>query len=143
MLPFLNMRLYRANFTNLSAHIEKMKKGELTIENILEEDDIIQDLKSNPNSQFLSLISNEAIRKLIDYATKLPASDDQKVGHKFPFNAAELLCADNSGIQDRLMNELNTKDGESDEDEDEEGPVKNGEEDKNAEKKDESEEKEV
>ena len=113
------MRLYRANFSNLSAHIEKMKKGELTLENVLEEDDIINDLKSNPNSQFLSLISNEAIRKLIDYATKMPTSDDQKVGHKFPFNAAELLCADNSGIQDRLMNEINLKDGDSDEEDDE------------------------
>ena len=120
MLPFLNMRLYRANFSNLSAHIEKMKKGELTLDNILEEDDIINDLKSNPNSQFLSLISNEAIRKLIDYATKMPSSDDQKIGHKFPFNATELLCADNSGIQDRLMNEINLKEGDSDEEDEEE-----------------------
>ena len=105
MLPFLNMRLYRGNNLNLSKHIEKMKNNQLTIENVLEEDDIIQDLKTNANSQFISMLSNEAIRKLIDYATKMPSSDDQKIGHKFPFNAAEILCADNSAIQERLMYE--------------------------------------
>ena len=92
MLPFLNMRLYnRNNFMALQPFIEKMKSGQLTLENILEEDEIIQDLKTNQNSQFLSMLSHEAIRKLIDYATKLPQTDDQKIGHKYPFNATELL----------------------------------------------------
>ena len=112
MLPFLNMRLYRGNNLNLSKHIEKLKNNQLTIENVLEEDDIIQDLKSNSNSQFLQILTNEAIHKLIDYATKMPSSDDQKIGHKFPFNAAEILCADNSAIQERIMNEIPFKDSE-------------------------------
>ena len=83
-----------------------MKNNQLTIENILEEDDIIQDLKFNTNSEFISMLSNEAIRKLIDYATKMPTSDDQKIGYKYPFNATEILCADNSVIQGRIMNEI-------------------------------------
>ena len=112
MLPFLNMRLYRGNNLNLSKHIEKLKNNQLTIENVLEEEDIIQDLKLNSNSQFLSILSNEAIRKLIDYATRMPTSDDQKIGHKFPFNATEILCADNSSIQERIMNELQYKESE-------------------------------
>ena len=107
MLPFLNMRLYnRSNYHALQPFIEKMKNNELTLETILEEDDIIQDLKTNQNSQFLNMISNEAIRKLIDYATKMPASDEQKVGHKYPFNATELLCCDNSAIIEKFMNEI-------------------------------------
>ena len=117
MLPFLNMRLYnRNNYLALQPFIEKMKNGQLTLENILEEDEIVQDLKSNQNSQFLNLLSNENIRKLIDYATKMPASDDQKIGHKFPFNATELLCCDNTIIVDRIMNELQMGD-ESEEEE--------------------------
>ena len=112
MLPFLNMRLYRGNNLNLSKHIEKLKNNQLTIENVLEEEDIIQDLKLNSNSQFLSILSNEAIRKLIDYATRMPSSDDQKIGHKYPFNATEILCADNSSIQERIMNELQYKESE-------------------------------
>ena len=133
MLPFLNMRLYRGNNLNLSKHIEKMKNNQLTIENILEEDDIIQDLKTNANSQFISMLSNEAIRKLIDYATKMPSSDDQKIGHKFPFNAAEILCADNSAIQERLMYENVFK--ESDFYEEENNEKENKEEDSKEEKK--------
>ena len=63
MIPFNNMRLYGSN--NLSNHIKQMKSNQLTIENILEEDDIIKDLKSE-NSQFLCMLSKEAICKLID-----------------------------------------------------------------------------
>ena len=106
MLPFLNMRLYRGNNMNLSKYIEKLKNKQLTIENILEEDEIIQDLKLNTNSQFISILSNEVIRKLMDYATKMPSMDDQKIGHKYPFNATEILIADNSAIQERIMNEI-------------------------------------
>ena len=143
MLPFLSMRLYnRNNYHLLQPWIEKMKNNQLTIENILEEDDIIQDLKSNQNSQFLSMMSNEAIRKLIDYATKMPESDDQKVGHKYPFNAAELLSCDNSGIIERFMNEIRLgEDSDEDEKEEKEEDDK-GEKDKEEEKKEENEESE-
>ena len=135
MLPFLNMRIYnRSNYLALQPFIERMKTGQLTIENILEEDEIIQDLKTSPNSQFLYMINNETIRKLIDYATKMPASDDKKVGHKFPFNATELLCCDNSKIIEHLMNEVPFKE--------ENEEVKKEEEKKEDEKKDEEEKKE-
>ena len=83
MLPFFNMRLNRNyNMAILQPFIDKMKRGELTLENILEEDEIIQDLKTNQNSQFIYFLSNEHIRKLIDYATKMPKSDDKNVGYK-------------------------------------------------------------
>ena len=73
MLPLFNLRLFRNNnLTILQPFIDKMKRGELTLENILDEDEIIQDLKNNKNSQFSSFFSNENIRKLIDYATKMP-----------------------------------------------------------------------
>ena len=68
---------------NLSSIIEKMNKGELTLENILDEDSIIQDIKSNNDSQFLNFFTNEQIKKLIDYSTKMPLSNDHKIGYKF------------------------------------------------------------
>ena len=129
MLPFLNMRIYRGNNLNLSKQIEKLKNNQLTIENVLEEDDIIQDLKLNNNSQFLTILSNQHIRKLIDYATKMPSSDDQKIGHKYPFNATEILCADNSSIQDRIMSEIVYKESDF-YDEENEGKENNEEEQK-------------
>ena len=137
MIPFLSMRLYnRNNYHLLQPFIEKMKNNQLTIENILENDDIVQDLKTNQNSQFLYMISNEVIRKLIDYATKMPASDDQKIGHKYPFNAAEILSCDNNGIIERIMNEIKLGEQDSD-DEEREKEEENG-----GEKKDENEENE-
>ena len=120
MLPFFNMRFFRnGNLAILQPFIEKMNKGELTLENILEEDEIVQDIKTNPNSKFIDMLSNEAIRKLIDYATKMPKADDQKTGHKFPFNATEILCCDNASVVARIMNEIRMGDDNTDEEEDE------------------------
>ena len=91
MFQLFNMRMFRTNMTVLQPHLEKLKNNELTLEDILEEEDIMQDLKSNKNSQFSSFFSNENIRKLIDYATRLPKSNEQNIGFKYPFNATELL----------------------------------------------------
>ena len=119
MLPFFNMRFFRnGNLTILQPFIDKMEKGELTLENILEEDEIVQDLKTNPNSKFIGMLTNKAIHQLIDYATRIPKSDDKNVGYKYPFNATEILCCENKSVIERIMNEK--KMGErSDEEEDE------------------------
>ena len=103
--------------------IEKMKNNKLTIENILEEDGIIEDLKRE-NSQFLNIISNEEIRKLIDYATQIPSSNNEKIGNKYQFNATEILCCDS--IATKIMNEIQAcdEDSENSEDEERESKVK-------------------
>ena len=80
-----------------------MKRGELTLELVLEEDDIIQDLKANPNSQFINMLSTEAIRKLIDYSTKVPKSDDKNVGFKYPFNATQILHCYNNTVIEKMI----------------------------------------
>ena len=130
MLPFFNMRYRNSNMAILQPHIEKMKRGELTLELILEEDEIIQDLKTNPNSQFIGMLSDEAIRKLIDYSTKMPKSNDKNVGFKYPFNATEILCCDNNAVMERIMHELKMEGDNSDDSEDgkEEGEKDNKEE---------------
>jgi len=130
MLPFFNMRYRNSNMAILQPHIEKMKRGELTLELILEEDEIIQDLKTNPNSQFINMLSTEAIRKLIDYSTKMPKSNDKNVGFKYPFNATEILCCDNNKVMERIMHESKMEGDYSDDSEDgkEEGEKDNKEE---------------
>ena len=70
MVPFFNMRYRNSNMAILQPYIEKMKRDELTLELVLEEDEIIRDLKTNPNSQFINMLSTEAIRKLIVYSIK-------------------------------------------------------------------------
>ena len=130
MLPFFNMRYRNSNMAILQPHIEKMKRGELTLELILEEDEIIQDIKTNPNSQFIGMLSDEAIRKLIDYSTKMPKSNDKNVGFKYPFNATEILCCDNNKVMERIMHESKMEGDYSDDSEDgkEEGEKDNKEE---------------
>ena len=121
MLPLFNLRLFRNNnLTILQPFIDKMKRNELTLETILDEDEIIQDLKNNKNSQFSAFFSSENVRKLIDYATKMPKSDEKSVGYKYPFNATELLCCDNIGIMDKFMNEIKMGGDSSDEEEEKE-----------------------
>ena len=88
---------------DLSPFITKMKNNQLTLENILEEDEIINDIKSNTKSEFLDFITNDKIKKLIDYSTKMPISDSHNVGYKYPFNATEILCSDNANFQNKLM----------------------------------------
>ena len=88
---------------NFAQYYEKQKKKELTIEDILDEEEIIQDLNINPESKFLPFFTNEVMIKLIDYSLKMPTEDDPKKGHKFPFNATEIICSHNSAITDKFF----------------------------------------
>ena len=99
--------MFSPEFTgeDLPKFLEKLNNNEITLENILEEEEIIDDIKNNSNSQFINILTNENIKKLIDYSIKIPASDDPKIGYKFPFNATEILCSDNRNFQNIFMKE--------------------------------------
>ena len=109
--PGMNMIAFQPN---LNPFIEKMEKGELTIEEILEEDSIIQDIKTNQESKFINYLTNDKIRKLIDYSTRLPSSDEHNIGYKYPFNAMEILCSENVHFQNKLMSESKLNDNNDD-----------------------------
>ena len=89
----------------LNPFIQKLEKGELTLEEILEEDEIIKDIKTNNDSQFINFFTNEKIKKLIDYSTKIPTKDEHNIGYKYPFNATEILCSECPNFQTILMAE--------------------------------------
>ena len=91
----------------LPPYLEKLEKGELTIEDILNEDSILEDIRKNSDSQFINFFTNAQIKKLIDYATRFPISSDHNIGYKYPFNATELLCTENCNFQNKLMSEKN------------------------------------
>ena len=71
MLPFLIMRLYdRNNFMALQPFIEKIKSGQLTLKNILEEDEIFQKIQSQGQTfkkygkiSFVDLASSERLKE--------------------------------------------------------------------------------
>ena len=94
---------------DLPPYLEKLEKGELTIEDILNEDSIIQDIKTNKESEFLKFFTNDKIQKLIDYSTRYPVSSEHNIGYKYPFNATEILCSENINFQNLLIREKGTE----------------------------------
>ena len=88
---------------NFSPLLKKMQKGELTLEEILCNDSVIDHLKSRDQSDFLEFFTNKQIKKLIDYSTRFPKSDDHYTGYKFPFNSTEILCSENNEFFDKFM----------------------------------------
>ena len=99
---FQNYNYYNQSF-NLQPYIAKLKNNELTLENILEEDEIINDIKFNNESEFINFITEDKIKALIDYSTKMPLCDNINIGYKFPFNATEILCSENEKIQSKFL----------------------------------------
>jgi hypothetical protein len=51
----LKIRIYRNNYLVNNKAIEKLKKGELRLEDILNEDELVTDVRSNPGTQLASL----------------------------------------------------------------------------------------
>ena len=93
---------YNKSF-NIQQFLIKLRNNELTLENILEEDEIVNDIKFNSQSEFINFITEDKIKKLIDYSTKMPTSDDHNIGFKYPFNATEILCSENINFQNKFM----------------------------------------
>ena len=88
---------------SLQPFITKLKNNELTLENILEEDEIINDIKYNTESEFINFITDDKLKKLIDYSTKIPKSTEHNIGFKYPFNATEILSAENIKFQNKFL----------------------------------------
>ena len=143
-------RFFNPNSNYLKEELSKLQNNQLTIENILENDKIIDDLNNVKNSKFISFLSNETIRKLIEYATRMPLSEDHNIGYKYPFKATQILCSQNEEIVNRIMNKIILEENELyEEEKDNEGnnlevfkDIKNEKKEQN-EEKDESKEERV
>ena len=104
----------------LAPFIEKLEKNELTVEDILDNDNIINDLRTNTDSKFLNFLDFKNMKKLIDYCLKMPEVDEPKKGYKFPFNATEILCSYNLAIIDKFFEKSNDEEKKEDDKKEEE-----------------------
>ena len=74
---------------------EKYLKNELTIEDILNSNECINDLKTNPNSKYQTILSTKNISKLIDYCI-YPSKSRADISYKtlrYPYYSCETLCS--------------------------------------------------
>jgi hypothetical protein len=61
MFPGYSRQFYRPNQQAISRALEKSKKNELTVEDILDEEDLVNDLKSQSFSQLISWYNSQLI----------------------------------------------------------------------------------
>eukprot|EP00340_Litonotus_pictus_P010305 CAMPEP_0170516470 /NCGR_PEP_ID=MMETSP0209-20121228/2667_1 /TAXON_ID=665100 ORGANISM="Litonotus pictus, Strain P1" /NCGR_SAMPLE_ID=MMETSP0209 /ASSEMBLY_ACC=CAM_ASM_000301 /LENGTH=952 /DNA_ID=CAMNT_0010801359 /DNA_START=54 /DNA_END=2912 /DNA_ORIENTATION=- len=73
-----------------SPKIKELLDNNCSLEELLDEEELIQELKSS-NAKLIDYFSFEQITKLLDYMIKEPVEDDHKTGHKYPFIACEVL----------------------------------------------------
>ena len=52
MFPY---SFYKNNFAIITKAVQKLEKNELTLEDILDEDDLVSEVKTNPQCQLASL----------------------------------------------------------------------------------------
>lgn len=109
----INMRNFPKNNTAIIHQaVDKMHKGNLNVSEILDSDELITDIKSSM-SQIGSYFSNsQNVKDLINYIIKEPTEDEHKRGHKFPFNACEILCSENQSILKKIFDENKNEDEE-------------------------------
>ena len=55
MFPFLGMRGAQKNMAKINAAIEKLNRNQLTIEDILDEEDLTNELRSLTYSQLMNM----------------------------------------------------------------------------------------
>ena len=75
---------------------EKKDKNEITIEDILENDDYFNDLKLNPKSLYKKLLIQGNIKKLILYCLQ-PIKDSKEISKKYlryPYYSSLILCSE-------------------------------------------------
>jgi len=109
--------MYKNNAAAIARALDKQKNNELSVEDILDEEDLVNDLKSPSYSQLYSFLNSERIIKLLDYTLKEPnvsTEDEQKFGHKFPYFACEILCSDNTNILDKYFDDNKQEESKED-----------------------------
>uniref|UniRef100_S4RYN7 Protein phosphatase 6 regulatory subunit 2 n=1 Tax=Petromyzon marinus TaxID=7757 RepID=S4RYN7_PETMA len=87
-----------------TSHIDTLlEKDDVTLAELMDEDDVLQECKSQNRKLVDFLVHPLAMQELVRLITQEPAEDlDEKIRYKYPNVACELLTADVTQINDRL-----------------------------------------
>ena len=74
---------------------EKIHRGKLTIKDILDNDDFINDLRTNPMSPYKEMITRDNIKLLIDYCLKFnkELKECSQSDLRYPYYSSQILCS--------------------------------------------------
>lgn len=87
-----------------TSHIDTiLEKEDVTLQELMDEEDILQECKSQ-NTKLIEFITKpENMEEMVKLITVEPTdSDDEKLRYKYPNTACELLTSDVSQINDAL-----------------------------------------
>lgn len=86
--------------------LEKLRSGLLDITEILDNEDLLSDAKLPVSKLSGVFMEIDQIKKLFDFIKVVPSSDsDPKRAYKYPFNACELLCSENTVLVKMIFEE--------------------------------------
>ncbi len=103
MFPFSFQSFFPGTSSMISSTLEeKLQKDDCKLEDLLDEPNIVFDLKTGNNKLF-KFFNRDNIKKLIRYITIEAENDDQIIGHKYPFIANDILSADIPLISDYFV----------------------------------------
>ena len=74
---------------------DKIHRGKLTIKDILDNDDFINDLRTNPISSYKEMITCDNIKLLIDYCLKYneEIKESSQSDLRYPYYSCQILCS--------------------------------------------------
>lgn len=94
-----------SGFGQKSAVDDLLEKQDVTLEQILEEGETINEVKLN-NKKLMEFLTKEKVAKLIEYATELPQEQDgNNRVFRYPFVSSEILSSDSPLILDMFLEE--------------------------------------
>ncbi|GBF89982.1 hypothetical protein Rsub_02688 [Raphidocelis subcapitata] len=93
-----------AGFAQPSPIEQILDKEEYTLEELLDEDDIIQECKSLNGRLIAFLRGKEVVEQLLRYLVQPPSDpDDPKKQYKYPFTACEVFCCEVEAVFNTLL----------------------------------------
>ncbi|OSD08435.1 SAPS-domain-containing protein [Trametes coccinea BRFM310] len=94
---------WRFGFHNASTIDSLLDKEDVSLESILDEDDLLQECKAQ-NTRLIDYFSRvDVLQRLLGYVTG-QIEGDEKGGFKYPYVATEVLCTDIWSIVDTCVN---------------------------------------
>ena len=88
---------------NINSIEKKLNSPNTTLEDLLEEEDIITEIR-NQNQKLIDFFDENKIKNLVNYIIKEPKEDNELIGYKFPFIASEILNSDDDRILSYFIN---------------------------------------